>query len=111
MERILLAPGCCGAPPELRGLRRRRPLTEGDPGAALCRVCCSHEVEKAHPRCFNLLLQVLDDGRLTDSQGTHRGLPNTVVVMTRQPGQRAISERALSGPAATAKGKTWMAAL
>ncbi|MDF3145229.1 MULTISPECIES: ATP-dependent Clp protease ATP-binding subunit [unclassified Streptomyces] len=49
------------------------------------------EVEKAHPDVFNILLQVLDDGRLTDSQGRTVDFTNTVIVMTSNLGSEAIS--------------------
>ncbi|MFI5550627.1 ATP-dependent Clp protease ATP-binding subunit [Streptomyces sp. NPDC051738] len=49
------------------------------------------EVEKAHPDVFNILLQVLDDGRLTDSQGRTVDFTNTVIVMTSNLGSDAIS--------------------
>jgi ATP-dependent Clp protease ATP-binding subunit ClpA len=52
------------------------------------------EVEKAHPDVFNLLLQVLDDGRLTDSQGRTVDFRHTVVIMTSNLASRAILERA-----------------
>ncbi|OPG02167.1 AAA family ATPase [Streptomyces sp. GKU 895] len=51
------------------------------------------EVEKAHPDVFNILLQVLDDGRLTDSQGRTVDFTNTVVVMTSNLGSEAITRR------------------
>ncbi|MBN0044552.1 ATP-dependent Clp protease ATP-binding subunit [Streptomyces actuosus] len=51
------------------------------------------EVEKAHPDVFNILLQVLDDGRLTDSQGRTVDFSNTVVVMTSNLGSEAITGR------------------
>jgi ATP-dependent Clp protease ATP-binding subunit ClpC len=49
------------------------------------------EVEKAHPDVFNILLQVLDDGRLTDSQGRTVDFTNTVIVMTSNLGSEAIT--------------------
>jgi ATP-dependent Clp protease ATP-binding subunit ClpC len=49
------------------------------------------EVEKAHPDVFNILLQVLDDGRLTDSQGRTVDFSNTVIVMTSNLGSEAIT--------------------
>ncbi|MCZ2524136.1 ATP-dependent Clp protease ATP-binding subunit [Streptomyces sp. HB2AG] len=52
------------------------------------------EVEKAHPDVFNILLQVLDDGRLTDSQGRTVDFTNTVIVMTSNLGSEAITGRA-----------------
>ncbi|MEU6480014.1 ATP-dependent Clp protease ATP-binding subunit [Streptomyces sp. NPDC047017] len=51
------------------------------------------EVEKAHPDVFNILLQVLDDGRLTDSQGRTVDFANTVIVMTSNLGSEAITRR------------------
>ncbi|MGQ4419153.1 AAA family ATPase, partial [Streptomyces sp. SAS_269] len=51
------------------------------------------EVEKAHPDVFNILLQVLDDGRLTDSQGRTVDFTNTVIVMTSNLGSDVISRR------------------
>jgi ATP-dependent Clp protease ATP-binding subunit ClpC len=51
------------------------------------------EVEKAHPDVFNILLQVLDDGRLTDSQGRTVDFANTVIVMTSNLGSEAIVRR------------------
>jgi ATP-dependent Clp protease ATP-binding subunit ClpB len=55
------------------------------------------EIEKAHPDVFNVLLQVLDDGRLTDSQGRTVDFRNTVVVMTSNLGSHLIQE--MSGKA------------
>jgi ATP-dependent Clp protease ATP-binding subunit ClpB len=52
------------------------------------------EIEKAHPDVFNILLQILDDGRLTDSQGRHVDFRNTVVIMTSNLGSPLILERA-----------------
>ena len=49
------------------------------------------EIEKAHPDVFNLLLQVLDDGRLTDAQGRKVDFKNTVIIMTSNTGARSIS--------------------
>ncbi|MEU3984303.1 ATP-dependent Clp protease ATP-binding subunit [Streptomyces sp. NPDC026672] len=51
------------------------------------------EVEKAHPDVFNILLQVLDDGRLTDGQGRTVDFTNTVIVMTSNLGSEAITRR------------------
>ncbi|MFK4105424.1 ATP-dependent Clp protease ATP-binding subunit [Streptomyces sp. NPDC019531] len=51
------------------------------------------EVEKAHPDVFNILLQVLDDGRLTDSQGRTVDFTNTVIVMTSNLGSEAITRK------------------
>ena len=51
------------------------------------------EIEKAHPDVFNILLQILEDGRLTDSHGRRVDFKNTVIIMTSNIGARAISER------------------
>jgi ATP-dependent Clp protease ATP-binding subunit ClpB len=50
------------------------------------------EVEKAHPDVFNVLLQVLDDGRLTDGQGRTVDFKNTVLIMTSNIGSRHLLE-------------------
>ncbi|WP_352339661.1 AAA family ATPase, partial [Psychrobacter sp. 16-MNA-CIBAN-0192] len=50
------------------------------------------EVEKAHPDVFNVLLQVLDDGRLTDGQGRTVDFKNTVIIMTSNLGSDIIQE-------------------
>src|SRR5699024_5867466 len=50
------------------------------------------EIEKAHPEIFNSLLQVLEDGRLTDSQGRMVDFKNTVIIMTTNLGTRDISK-------------------
>ncbi|MEK7355104.1 MAG: AAA family ATPase, partial [Bdellovibrionota bacterium] len=57
------------------------------------------EIEKAHSDVFNILLQVLDDGRLTDGQGRVVDFKNTVLIMTSNIGSQAIMDPKLSGPA------------
>ena len=51
------------------------------------------EIEKAHPEIFNVLLQVLDDGRLTDNQGRTVDFTNTIIIMTSNMGSEIIAER------------------
>ncbi len=51
------------------------------------------EIEKAHPDVFNMLLQILEDGRLTDSQGRTVDFKNTVIIMTSNAGARLITEK------------------
>jgi len=51
------------------------------------------EIEKAHPDVWNILLQVLDDGRLTDGRGTSVDFANTIIIMTSNVGARNISEK------------------
>jgi ATP-dependent Clp protease ATP-binding subunit ClpC len=55
------------------------------------------EIEKAHPDVFNILLQILEDGRLTDSQGRTVDFKNTVIIMTSNVGARTITERKTIG--------------
>ena len=50
------------------------------------------EIEKAHPDVFNILLQVLDDGRITDSQGRTVDFKNTIIIMTSNAGASSIIE-------------------
>ncbi|GAA3847822.1 ATP-dependent Clp protease ATP-binding subunit [Streptomyces sedi] len=81
-----------GAPPGYVGHEEAGQLTETvrrDPYSLLL----LDEVEKAHPDVFNILLQVLDDGRLTDAQGRRINFTNTVIVMTSNLGSEAISSR------------------
>ena len=51
------------------------------------------EIEKAHPDVFNILLQVLDDGRLTDNKGRVVDFKNTIIIMTSNIGAHIIQER------------------
>ena len=85
-----------GAPPgyvgydeggELTEKVRRRPFS----------VVLFDEVEKAHPDIFNSLLQILEEGRLTDSQGRKVDLKNTVIIMTTNLGTRDINKGVLTG--------------
>ncbi len=80
-----------GAPPgyvgydeggELTKAVRRRPYS----------VVLFDEIEKAHPDVFNVLLQILDEGRLTDGQGRHVDFSNTVIIMTSNIGARDIAQ-------------------
>ncbi|MCX5697891.1 MAG: ATP-dependent chaperone ClpB [Candidatus Omnitrophica bacterium] len=84
-----------GAPPGYVGYEqggqlsekiRRRPYS----------VILLDEIEKAHPDVFNLLLQILDDGRLTDGQGRTVNFRNTVIIMTSNIGQEIIQNNAAS---------------
>lgn len=95
MERNAVA-RLLGAPPGYVGYEEGGQLTEAvrrRPYALLL----LDEVEKAHPDVFNVLLQVLDDGRLTDSQGRTVDFRHTVVVMTSNLASRAILESARQG--------------
>lgn len=85
-----------GAPPGYVGYEEGGRLTEAVRRNPYC-VILLDEVEKAHRDVFNILLQLLDDGRLTDSQGRTVDFSNTIVVMTSNLGSQAIQE--LSGEA------------
>lgn len=63
------------------------------------------EIEKAHPDVFNILLQVLDDGRITDSQGRMVDFKNTIIIMTSNAGAQAIVEPKRLGFGSTADEK------
>jgi ATP-dependent Clp protease ATP-binding subunit ClpB len=80
-----------GAPPGYVGYEEGGQLTEAVRRRPYS-VLLFDEIEKAHPDVFNLLLQVLDDGRLTDSQGRVVDFRNTVIVMTSNIGSRHILE-------------------
>ena len=80
-----------GAPPGYVGYEEGGYLTEAVRRKPYS-VVLMDEVEKAHPDVFNVLLQVLDDGRLTDSQGRTVDFRNTVVVMTSNLGSVQIQE-------------------
>ena len=92
MERNAVA-RLIGAPPGYVGYEEGGQLTEAVRRRPYA-VLLLDEVEKAHPDVFNLLLQVLDDGRLTDSQGRTVDFRHTVVVMTSNLASRAILEDA-----------------
>ena len=95
MERNAVA-RLIGAPPGYVGYEEGGQLTEAVRRRPYA-VLLLDEVEKAHPDVFNLLLQVLDDGRLTDSQGRTVDFRHTVVVMTSNLASRAILDQARQG--------------
>lgn len=80
-----------GAPPGYVGYEEGGALTEAVRRKPYS-VILFDEVEKAHPDVFNILLQVLDDGRLTDSQGRVVDFKNTVIIMTSNLGSHKIQE-------------------
>ncbi|WP_432277453.1 ATP-dependent Clp protease ATP-binding subunit [Kitasatospora brasiliensis] len=82
-----------GSPPGYVGYEEAGQLTEAVRRKPYS-VLLFDEVEKAHPDVFNLLLQVLDDGRLTDSQGRTVDFRNTVVIMTSNIGSQRILDHA-----------------
>ena len=99
-----------GAPPgyvgydeggQLSEAVRRRPYS----------VLLFDEVEKAHPDVFNILLQILDDGRVTDSQGRTVNFKNTLIIMTSNVGSQAILDGMESGEPAESIKATVVGAL
>ena len=81
-----------GSPPGYVGFEEGGQLTEKvrrNPYS----VVLFDEIEKAHPDVFNMLLQILDDGILTDSQGRNVNFKNTVIIMTSNIGARLITEK------------------
>ena len=85
-----------GAPPGYVGYDEGGQLTEAVRRRPYA-VILFDEVEKAHPDVFNVLLQVLDDGRLTDGQGRTVDFRNTVVIMTTNVGSELIQEASRRG--------------
>ncbi|MEO5365248.1 MAG: ATP-dependent chaperone ClpB [Magnetococcus sp. WYHC-3] len=94
MERHAVA-RLIGAPPGYVGHEEGGQLTEAVRRRPYA-VVLLDEMEKAHPEVFNILLQVLDDGRLTDSQGRTVDFRNTVVIMTSNIGAEIFSAPVLS---------------
>ncbi|HEX9696944.1 MAG TPA: ATP-dependent chaperone ClpB [Actinomycetota bacterium] len=84
-----------GAPPGYVGYEEGGQLTEAIRRRSYS-VILLDEIEKAHPDVFNILLQVLDDGRLTDGQGRTVDFRNTIVIMTSNLGSGAIMDPTLS---------------
>ena len=86
-----------GAPPGYVGYEEGGQLTEAVRRRPYC-VILLDEIEKAHPDVFNVLLQMLDDGRLTDGQGRTVDFRNTVVIMTSNLRSRRRDCASTSGP-------------
>ncbi len=84
-----------GSPPGYVGFDEGGQLTEAVRRRPYS-VLLFDEIEKAHPDVFNMLLQILDDGRLTDSKGRHVSFKNTVIIMTSNVGARLITEKQTS---------------
>jgi ATP-dependent Clp protease ATP-binding subunit ClpB len=80
-----------GAPPGYVGFEEGGQLSEAVRRRPYC-VVLFDEIEKAHPDVFNVLLQVLDDGRLTDGQGRTVDFKNTIIIMTSNIGSPIIQE-------------------
>jgi ATP-dependent Clp protease ATP-binding subunit ClpB len=85
-----------GAPPGYVGYEEGGQLTEKVRRRPYA-VILLDEIEKAHPDVFNILLQILDEGRLTDSQGRTVNFKNTVIIMTSNIGQEIIQQHGSLG--------------
>ena len=90
-----------GAPHRVQAHRFSRPVTSGTPRAAssprrsqapVHRSCSFDEIEKAHPDVFNMMLQILEDGRLTDSKGRVVDFKNTLIILTSNVGSSVIEK-------------------
>jgi ATP-dependent Clp protease ATP-binding subunit ClpC len=88
-----MSPRLIGAPPGYVGYEEGGVLTEAVRRQPYS-VVLLDEIEKAHPDVFNLLLQVMEDGRLTDSQGHVVDFRNTIIIMTSNVGVRSVVEEA-----------------
>jgi ATP-dependent Clp protease ATP-binding subunit ClpB len=87
-----------GAPPGYVGYEEGGQLTESVRRKPYS-VVLLDEIEKAHPEVFNVLLQVLDEGRLTDSKGRTVNFKNTIIIMTSNLGSQLIQQKLLDQPA------------
>ncbi|MHB1104557.1 MAG: AAA family ATPase, partial [Devosia sp.] len=93
-----------GAPPGYVGYEEGGALTEAVRRRPY-QVILFDEIEKAHPDVFNVLLQVLDDGRLTDGQGRTVSFRNTVIIMTSNLGSEFLSQLRDGEPVELVRGK------
>jgi ATP-dependent Clp protease ATP-binding subunit ClpC len=95
-----------GAPPGYVGYDEGGQLTEAVRRKPYS-VILLDEIEKAHPEVFNILLQVLEDGRLTDAKGRTVDFRNTVVIMTSNVGAEMLKKEATLGFRATGRDKSY----
>jgi ATP-dependent Clp protease ATP-binding subunit ClpC len=93
-----------GSPPGYVGYNEGGQLTEAVRSKPYS-VVLLDEVEKAHPDVFNLLLQILDDGRLTDSKGRLIDFTNTLIIMTTNLGSKIIERESGIKPKTDPGGK------
>lgn len=91
-----------GAPPGYVGYDEGGQLTEAVRRHPYC-VILLDEMEKAHPDVFNILLQLLDDGRLTDGQGRVVSFKNSIIIMTSNVGSQIISQATQAGSSLTSE--------
>jgi ATP-dependent Clp protease ATP-binding subunit ClpB len=103
MQERHMAQRLIGSPPGYQGSEEGGMLTEAVRKRPYC-VLLFDEIEKAHPDVFNLLLQVLDDGRLTDGRGRTADFSNTIVILTSNIGSKNILEQANKGVFDTEEG-------
>jgi ATP-dependent Clp protease ATP-binding subunit ClpC len=85
-----------GAPPGYVGFDEGGQLTEAVRRKSYC-VVLLDEVEKAHPEVFNILLQILEDGQLTDAKGRRVDFRNTIIIMTSNLGARQLQTNSSLG--------------
>ena len=85
-----------GAPPGYVGYDEGGQLTEAVRRKSYCAILLD-EIEKAHPDVFNILLQIFDDGHLTDAKGRKVGFRNSIIVMTSNIGAELIKKDAVMG--------------
>jgi len=104
MERFAIS-RLTGAPPGYVGYEESGQLTEQVRRRPYC-VVLFDEIEKAHPEVFSILLQIMEDGRLTDAQGRVVDFKNAVVIMTSNVGARMITETSKMGFASAAEEQT-----
>ncbi len=95
MERHAVA-RLVGAPPGYVGYEEGGQLTEAVRRKSYC-VILLDEIEKAHPEALNMLLQILEDGHLTDAKGRKVNFRNTIIIMTGNIGAEAITRNASMG--------------
>ena len=99
-----------GAPPGYVGYEEGGQLTEAVRRKPYS-VILFDEIEKAHPDVFNVLLQLMDDGRLTDSQGRTVDFKNVVVIMTSNVGSRYLQDNLIDNEISESARESVMAAL
>ena len=92
-----------GAPPGYVGYDEAGQLTEAVRRRPYA-VVLFDEIEKAHPEVLNVMLQLLDDGRLTDGKGRTVDFKNAVIIMTSNVGSHLIADRAVAGQTALDEG-------
>lgn len=93
-----------GAPPGYVGYEEAGRLTE-EVRRHPYSIILFDEIEKAHPEVFNILLQILEDGQLTDAKGKHVNFRNTIIILTSNIGVKELNQQAAIGFQTTGSGK------